>query len=202
MIEDAHDKAEDLRLPTGDAPSCRACRGEIDPDATRCPHCGQLLREAKTCPQCAETVQYAARVCRFCRYDFVNDPLHAFTPPDTMPANALIRQLQTDPLGGMISEQSITNLFLPPLIVLNRREIVIKRWAWLGLRKYEQKVSLERVASVRSMRGIFWSSLVVETLGGAMSDLVIQGLNKAESEEMAGIIEQYTIQRQGKSQLF
>ena len=74
-----------------------------------------------------------------------------------------------------------------------------RRWGWLGLRRFEQKVSLGRVASVRATRGVFWSSLIIETQGGAMSDLVILGLNKAESAELAAEIERVTIH--GKSSL-
>lgn len=31
--------------------------------------------ETKICPQCAETVKFAARICRYCRYEFPPDPL-------------------------------------------------------------------------------------------------------------------------------
>jgi tetratricopeptide (TPR) repeat protein len=36
----------------------------------------------KTCPQCAETVKAAAKICRFCRYEF---PLDAVHPPADFP---------------------------------------------------------------------------------------------------------------------
>ena len=29
--------------------------------------------ESKRCPDCAEDVRAAARICRYCRYDFVNE---------------------------------------------------------------------------------------------------------------------------------
>jgi hypothetical protein len=36
------------------------------------------LEATKTCPQCAETVKAAAKICRFCRYEFPPEP-----PPET-----------------------------------------------------------------------------------------------------------------------
>lgn len=33
--------------------------------------------DTKTCPQCAETVKAAARICRFCQFDFAGTPLEA-----------------------------------------------------------------------------------------------------------------------------
>jgi hypothetical protein len=37
----------------------------------------------KTCPDCAEQVQMAARICRYCRYDFAAWPPNAAPPPNT-----------------------------------------------------------------------------------------------------------------------
>lgn len=42
---------------------------EADRPARSAP--GAAHRERmKTCPQCAEQIQFAAKICRFCRYDF------------------------------------------------------------------------------------------------------------------------------------
>jgi len=47
----------------------------------------------KTCPMCAESVQAAARICRFCRYDF-GEPA-----PPTVTGQVVRPRLQRTPYG-------------------------------------------------------------------------------------------------------
>jgi len=59
---------------------CSQCKSRIPRDELRCPRCGVDFTAAaagvapsaatKVCPECAETVQAAARICRFCRHEF------------------------------------------------------------------------------------------------------------------------------------
>lgn len=166
---------------------CPDCQEELPEEARRCRACGRWLRDCKACPQCGETVLEVARVCRFCEYDFVADPLRRPRPAELV--EGLPHTLSATPLGGMLCESSITALFIPPRIVIGEKEIVLTKWTWLGLRTYEQKVSLERVASVRLLSGVIWAGLVIETFGGSISDLGITGLDKSEARETAALLE-------------
>lgn len=170
--------------------NCPDCHEEMPEEARRCRACGRWLRDDKSCPQCGETVLDVARVCRFCEYDFVADSLRHPRPADLV--DGLPHTLAATPLGGMICESSITALFLPPRMVIGKEEILVTKWTWLGLRTYDQKVSLTRVASVRLLSGVIWAGVVVETFGGSISDLAISGLDKNEAVETVALLEKVT----------
>lgn len=97
------------------------------------------------------------------------------------------------PLGGMICESSITALFLPPEVTITHEAIHFKKWGLLGLRTYSQKISPTKIASVRYISGVIWGSVVVETYGGGIPDLVVRGLDKGEAREAVKVIEQYVL---------
>jgi hypothetical protein len=170
--------------------TCPDCQETIPDEARRCRACGRWLRDGKPCPQCGETVLAVALVCRFCGYDLVADPLRR--PPRAEPIEGLPHTLVATPLGAMICERAITALFLPPRMVIGENEIVVTKWSWLGLRTYEQKVSLAKVASVRLHSGIIWADLLLETFGGSIAALGLSGLDKDEAQETVRLLERIT----------
>jgi len=167
--------------------TCPDCLETIPDEARRCRACGRWLRDCQTCPQCGETVLEVARVCRFCGYDLAADPLRR--PPQVAPIEGLPHTLMATPLGAMICESSVTALFLQPRMVIGESEIVITKWSWLGLRTYEQKLSLAKVASVRVHTGIIWADLLLETFGGSVAALGLNGLDKGEAQQTVRLLE-------------
>lgn len=76
----------DRRAPGSEVrPKCPYC-GVVNPTGrTICysPKCGKPLlvpADTKTCPRCAEMVKAAAKVCRFCGYEF--EPSAALAGPE------------------------------------------------------------------------------------------------------------------------
>ncbi|MBX2860627.1 MAG: hypothetical protein KTR14_05300 [Vampirovibrio sp.] len=53
--------------------------------------------------------------------------------------------------------------------------------------KEEETLVLGRVASVRHMKGVFWDSIQVESLGGT-NTLDIEGLRKSDAAELVALI--------------
>jgi hypothetical protein len=48
---------------------CQSCGIETHAEALYCQHCGTRIN--KECPRCAEIVKLKAKICRFCRYEFM-----------------------------------------------------------------------------------------------------------------------------------
>lgn len=168
---------------TPDGTACPFCRGTLAPEATKCSHCGSNVGDIKTCPRCAEAVRSSALTCPFCSTDL--------TPP-APEETALLAEpwvVYASPIGAAITEQSPTAIIFPPILTVGAKEIHIRRRSFLGLRTMDQKLAVDRVASVRALSGVIWSAIVIETYGGASGDLAISGLNKEEARETAAIIE-------------
>jgi hypothetical protein len=164
--------------------SCPFCLSSVSDGATKCPHCAANIGDIRLCPSCAEPVRETATICPFCRGDLL--------PPAFEEARALLADpwvIESSPLGGLITDQSVTALFYPPIMTITATEIRIRRRQFMGLRTMDSKISVGRIASVRVLDGVVWGGLVIETYGGAAGDLAIGGLDKDEARQTAQLIE-------------
>jgi hypothetical protein len=170
--------------PDSPPPACPFCLSPAPADAAKCAHCGANIGDIRICPSCAEPVRETATICPFCRGDLL--------PPAFAEAGALFSEpwvIESSPLGGLITDQSVTALFYPPIMSITPTEIRIRRRMFLGLRTLDSKISVARIASVRTVDGVIWGSLIIETYGGAAGDLSIGGLDKEEARQTATLIE-------------
>ncbi|MCX7015648.1 MAG: hypothetical protein NTW86_24365 [Candidatus Sumerlaeota bacterium] len=170
---------------------CPFCRGSIAADAIKCLHCQSVVADYKICPDCRESVPAPAAVCKFCG--------HRWTAPASAAHEEgeedILRRVWADPLGALVTMFSPTAVFFPPELTITRTEARIHKWSLFGLRANRQRISLERIASVRYQKGIFWGAVIVETFGGTTGDLVISGLSNQDARETALLLEKLATHR-------
>jgi len=177
--------------PLGEPALCPFCRGSIAANAIKCPHCQSVIGDYKICPDCRESVASDAAVCKYCgrRWPAPAPDLHE---PESR-GEAILRQIWSDNLGAMVTEYSITALFFPPELTITRTEARIQKWSMLGLRTLRRRISTDRIASVRFLKGVFWGGIAIETYGGSSGDLVITGLRKAEAQQASALLEKLAL---------
>lgn len=73
------------------------------------------------------------------------------------------------------------------------QELIVRSWSMLGLRSFEQRVPVSRVASVRMTLGVFWGGVVIETFGGNVGEIELLGLNKAEARDIVFLLQKYVL---------
>ena len=158
------------------AEGCPHCGAELAADAPCCRQCGRRALDYRTCPSCREPVASEATYCPFCTQKVPTERQLA--------ARALELEVRATHCGAFFTG-GLTGLFLPPIITVRGGVITVTKWTILGLRRHQQEINVDRVASVRYTRGIFWGALLVETFGGASEDLTQRGLRQMDALEMA-----------------
>jgi hypothetical protein len=96
--------------------------------------------EYKVCPDCAEGVRAAARICRYCRYNFVT--ARSWAPPDAVP---LIVEERRRPLA--------TRVFLRTLPILVGLLILVVVFAVIWLHIISPALSSALSSLPPSLRG-------------------------------------------------
>ncbi len=166
--------------------NCKYCLEEVKEGAIKCPHCSSWLTDTKICHNCAEEIKSEAKVCRYCGASQIQDEEQKKREEI---AESLSHKLVASPIGAMFCEGSLTALFLPPVLQIEKGEIIVRKWTLFGLRTYDQKISISKIASVRYLSGIIWGGIRLETFGGAMSDILINGLDKEEAQKTVSILD-------------
>ena len=82
----------------------------------------------------------------------------------------------------------LTKLFHPDKISFDNGQVTVTKYSMLGLSRSEEVVTISRISSVRVSSGLFNSTIVIETHGGAHSDLWVETLPKGSAEALAGEI--------------
>ena len=83
---------------------------------------------------------------------------------------------------------SWTKLFMPDRVTLYETYLAVTQYKFFGLNKMEEEISYSKIASVRKKDGFFFSALIIETSGGAVSDMTIKGLNKKLTAQAVSLI--------------
>ena len=162
---------------------CPHCAYDIPPGATFCPHCTRRVLAWELCSECREPVSIDAKYCPCCSQRIRHSRPGAAGP--TIDANLQIRASR---LGCFLTTGSVTALFKPPIVHAAGDRVRLTRWSALGLRIEDDEIPIASIASVRSMKGVFWSTLIIETFGGAVQDIGQRGLHNRDAQRLASLI--------------
>ena len=171
---------------------CKYCLEEVKDGAQRCPHCSSWLIEMKICPQCAEEINPQAKICRFCGASQTQNQEEVQREERLA---SISHKIVASPIGAMFCETSLTALFLPPELHIEKGEILVRKWTLFGLRTYDQKISINKIASVRYLSGVIWGGISIESFGGAISNILINGLDKEEAQKTVSILDEIISKR-------
>jgi len=163
--------------------ACPHCALAIPPGATFCPHCTRRVLAYELCSECREPVSIDAKYCHCCSQRIRHARTGSAAP--TLDANMAIKASR---LGCLLTTGSVTAVFKPPIVHAAGDRVRLTRWSALGLRIEDDEIPIARIASVRCTKGLFWSTLVIETFGGAMQDIGQRGLHNRDAQRMASII--------------
>ncbi|MCC6907610.1 MAG: zinc ribbon domain-containing protein [Phycisphaerales bacterium] len=162
---------------------CPHCGYDIPPGAMFCPHCTRRVLAYEYCSECREPVSIDAKYCPYCSQRIRHARPDSAAP--TIDANIEIRASR---LGCFLTTGSLTALFHPPVIHAAGDRVRMTSWSMLGLRIHDQEIRIERIASVRTTKGIFWDALIIETFGGTLDEIGQRGLRKSDARRLASII--------------
>lgn len=77
--------------------------------------------------------------------------------------------------------KSPTKFLMPDQMELQGDRVKILRRGWLGLKREEEVIAINRIASTRLNVGILKATVILETFGGANDDLRISGVSKSQA---------------------
>ena len=142
------------------------------------------MKDIVHCGQCSEPIASSARRCPYCAEKVPTEKeLHARQLKMSIVANRL---------GAFVTTSNPTALLHPPELEVSEGRVRAQRWSFLGLRVDRQEIRIDRIASVKYTKGVFWGGLLIETFGGATEDLDFKGFDQDSARKMAEQLQEVT----------
>jgi hypothetical protein len=91
--------------------------------------------------------------------------------------------------------RSPTKFLMPDEMEIIEDRVKIRQREWLGLRREEEVISIDRIASVRIQFGLLKATVILETFGGSTSDLRIDSIGKRQAREFRESIQNRVAER-------
>ena len=100
--------------------------------------------------------------------------------------------MKTFKTSRLLSSPFETRFYFPDQIIVTESAVKILRKKWLGLMKNEDRILIDRIASVRLQENFFGfgAKLSIETQGGAKKDLIIPKLRKKVGKKLRDTLEE------------
>ena len=76
---------------------------------------------------------------------------------------------------------SPTKFFMPDQMELREDSVKVLQREWFGLKREEEVISIERIASTRIQFGLIKATVILETFGGMKDDIRIAGVAKGQA---------------------
>ena len=92
--------------------------------------------------------------------------------------------------------KSPTKFWMPDQMELREDSVKLLQRQWMGLKREEEVISIERIASTRLQFGLIKATVVLETFGGAKDDLRLTGVAKGEARAFREAIQEAASSRQ------
>lgn len=77
--------------------------------------------------------------------------------------------------------KSPTKFLMPDQMELRDDRVIVLQRQWLGLKREEEIISIERIASTRLQFGLLKATVILETFGGYKDLLTIDGVAKGKA---------------------
>jgi hypothetical protein len=87
---------------------------------------------------------------------------------------------------------SPTKFLMPDELELLEDRVKFRNREWLGLKREEESIHIDRIASIRIREGLLKSTVVLETFGGANADLDIHGVSKSSARAFREALQRNT----------
>jgi hypothetical protein len=77
--------------------------------------------------------------------------------------------------------RSPTKFILPDRMELRNDSVKVIQREWFGLKREEETISIDRIASTRIQFGLLKATVILETYGGAKRDPWLSGVSKGKA---------------------
>jgi hypothetical protein len=94
---------------------------------------------------------------------------------------------------------SPTKFFMPDQMELRDDRIIVLQREWMGLKREEEIISIERIASTRLQFGLIKATVILETFGGFKDDIRINGVGKGKARAFREEIQAASEARESQS---